>query len=149
MNNIGSGTWSTLIDAGLVSNITDWMSLEHRQLSQISGIGSQRATQLQEAFDLTHQQPFARWLGALGTPPAYRLQPNDSWQTLQQLNPRAWQQRGYSLRNAEILHAFFTHSDLQYIADRLARAGIDGFVSVNPTQNGTPDETPQTNKIAE
>lgn len=128
MNGVGAGSWAMLAKAGLVTQLTHWLTLEPQQLRSLHGMGDARAGQLMAAFNQARQQPFTRWLSAMGAPPALRLSPNDNWHTLSQLNQHGWQQRGYSARSAATLLAFFQHADVRDAAEQLATAGIDGFM---------------------
>lgn len=127
MSGIGKGTWTSLLDAGLIDNLAGWLQLEHTQLLALHGIGQKKADQLLSTFAQARQQSFSRWLTALGVPPALRLLPGDNWQLLQQLDLQGWQQRGYSPHNATALLEFFRHEDIQALAHQLEAAGVQGF----------------------
>ncbi len=127
MGGMGPASWAQLADSGLVTDVSGWLRLDNAQLQALNGVGEKRARQWQERFAQARQQPFARWLAAIGAPPVLRLLPGDNWSTLTRLNAAGWQQRGYSARSAATLHAFFQHPEVQQLAERLAEAGIHGF----------------------
>lgn len=135
MPGIGPASWAMLVDNKLVTDLTDWLELDQTQLAQLDGMGERRAQQWHQAFKQARRQPFVRWLTALGAPPTLRLQPDDHWSQLISLQLSEWQQRGYSMRSATTLHAFFQHPEVQQLAQRLATAGIDGFVSQVPLRD--------------
>lgn len=130
MAGMGQASWAQLVDAGLVTGLVDWMQLSNTELQALNGVGEKRAAQWLQRFTQARQQPFARWLTALGVPPVLRLQSTDNWSTLAGLNPTDWQQRGYSQRSSQVLHSFFQHSEVQQLAKQLAEAGVAGFVEV-------------------
>ena len=138
MAGIGKGTWSLLVDAGLVHSLTNWLSLQTEQLQALHGMGDKRTVHLLSAFHRARGQPGARWITALGAPPALRLLPQDDWSTLAQLDLAGWQQRGYGEASARALLAFFQHPELQDIARQLAAAGIDGFATSGTNQAAAP-----------
>lgn len=127
MHGMGQASWAQLADKGLVTDLSSWLFLDSKQLLELPGIGDKRASQWMNAFDEARQQPFSRWLTAIGTPPVLRLLSGDDWQTLASLELADWQQRGYSASSATRLHEFFQHPAVQQLATRLAKAGVDGF----------------------
>ena len=123
----GGATWRALIDAGLVHGLLDWMDLTPAQLAAVPGIGPARATRLAQAFVRTRGNGFARWLAALGMPPAGRASLPD-WQVLARRDLRAWEgEPGIGPDRAARLQAFFHHPEAQRLARRLHEAGAAGF----------------------
>lgn len=127
MGGMGPASWAQLTDSGLVTDLSGWLRLYSAQLQALNGVGNKRAHLWQERFAQARQQPFSRWLTAIGAPPVLRLLTGDNWSTLASLEQAGWQQRGYSARSAATLHAFFQHPEVQQLAERLAEAGIHGF----------------------
>lgn len=138
MGGMGPASWAQLVDGGLVQEVSAWLRLNTAQLQQLPGVGEKRAAQWLTAFARARQQPFSRWLTALGAPPALRLRTGDDWATLSGLDLGGWQQRGYSARIAGTLHDFFQHTEVQQLAERLAVAGIDGFAKSTPNADIPP-----------
>lgn len=129
MRGVGRGSWTLLAQAGHVRSLTQWLDLDDARLRSVDGIAEQRSRQLLNAFDRARQQPYARWLSALGAPSILRVLPTDNWTNLSRLDLHHWQQRGYSPAGAATLFEFFRQSDIVTIARQLASAGVDGFVS--------------------
>lgn len=127
MKGMGSGTWAILADAGSINSLAGWLELDDEALQSLNGVGKKRAKQLLTIFVQARQQPFGRWLTAIGVPPVLRLLPGDSWPLLAGLDMPGWQRRGYSARSAKTLHDFFQHPEVQLLAAHLAATGIDGF----------------------
>ena len=134
MAGVGKGSWSLLVEAGLLHGLTGWLDLQPDQLRTLHGMGDKRSEQLLLAFQHARRQSLERWLIALGAPPALRLRAGDDWASLARLDPSGWQQRGYGEPAAKTLQAFFQHPELQPIARQLARAGIDGFADSSGQQ---------------
>lgn len=127
MSGVGEGTWQALMDAGAVTDLLGWLSLDRAGLEQVAGIGAIRAQTLQARFDAARQQPFAVWLEALGAPPGSD-RASGNWATLSGYTRRDWASRsGIGSVRAEDLVAFFRAPAVRALADRLAAAGIDGF----------------------
>lgn len=127
MGGMGQASWAQLVDAGLVVGLGDWLQLGSAELQALNGVGEKRAAQWLQRFTQARQQPFSRWLTAIGAPPILRLQAGDHWSRLTALEQSDWQQRGYSARSSESLSSFFKHPDVQQLAEQLAKAGIQGF----------------------
>nr|WP_256574184.1 NAD-dependent DNA ligase LigB [Pseudomonas sp. M30-35] len=128
MPGVGAGTWRKLIQAQHISGLLDWLDLTAEQLQQTAGLAARSATALSQRFNAARQQPFNRWLTALGAPPGLRLQPGDNWQRLAQRDTPAWrQQPGVGKVRARQLKAFFAHPQVINLQEQLHAAGIDGF----------------------
>jgi DNA ligase (NAD+) len=93
----------------------------------VPGIGSARAAHLAQAFARSRGNGFARWLAALGMPPAGRASLPD-WPALSQRDAAAWEgEPGIGPGRAAQLQAFFHHPETQRLARRLHEAGAAGF----------------------
>ncbi|MEZ0199002.1 DNA ligase B, partial [Pseudomonas qingdaonensis] len=64
----GPGTWRRLVEAGLVTSMTDWLQLDAERLQQAPGISRLIAAHLLGSFDEARSRPFDQWLRALGVP---------------------------------------------------------------------------------
>lgn len=125
---IGPGTWQQLLDAGLIHGLLDWLELTVQQLQAVDGLGELRARQLQERFQATRDQPFARWLRALGLPGGWQPRPQDCWESLQQCDRACWQQQpGVGPGRAKQLWQFFHHPDVDKLRQRLQQLNVAGF----------------------
>lgn len=123
--------WQSLIDQGLVDDLLDWMVLTPEQLNGVPGIGNKRAQALYQRFLLARQQPFERWLIALGVP----LSPTQvtgaqaqNWQQMQRIAPEKWQEvAGIGVKRAKQIHSFLQSPAMLGLVNTLAEQGINGF----------------------
>lgn len=127
MGGISQGTWQQLIAAGKLSHLVDWLTLTQAELEQVPGLAQKKAAHVALQFNQALRQPFAAWLRALGVPHELTLLPHDSWQLLSLLSHADWQKRGYSAITAQKIIDFFSHPELQRIAQQLHEQHIDGF----------------------
>ncbi|MCH4813988.1 NAD-dependent DNA ligase LigB [Vreelandella neptunia] len=127
MQGIGEGTWQSLMEAGVVTQLLDWLNVEPRQLRKAYGIGEVTAASLNEQFQVARGQPFASWLSALGAPPGSEAARGD-WDDLASYQREQWQAvPGVGPVRAEALVAFFSHPEVQLMARELQQAGVAGF----------------------
>lgn len=127
MQGIGEGTWQALMDAGVVTQLLDWLNVEPRQLREAYGIGEATAASLTEQFQAARGQPFAVWLSALGVPPGSESVRGD-WYELAGYQREQWQAvPGVGPVRADALVAFFSHPEMQRMAAQLNQAGVAGF----------------------
>ncbi|SDO43865.1 NAD-dependent DNA ligase LigB [Vreelandella arcis] len=127
MQGIGEGTWQALLEAGVVTQLLDWLDVEPRQLQQAYGIGETTADALMEQFKVARGKPFAAWLSALGAPPGSELVRGD-WYDLADYRREQWQAvPGVGPVRADALVAFFSHPEVQRMAHKLEQAGVAGF----------------------
>ncbi|MBB3192002.1 NAD-dependent DNA ligase LigB [Halomonas cerina] len=125
---VGPGTWQSLMDAGLVTGLLDWLTLEAEALEAVPGIGEIRAARLQATFAQAQERPFAAWLEALGPPPGLAPAAIENWASLATRGERRWRaEPGVGPERAGDLVAFFAHPEVQALARRLARVGVAGF----------------------
>ncbi|WP_312936228.1 NAD-dependent DNA ligase LigB [Pseudomonas sp.] len=125
---LGSGTWRQLVEAGTVTGLVDWLTLDAARLRQVPGIGEARAEQLQRSFQAARSRTFTQWLRALGAPPVKGPALGPDWFTLRQRSPEDWQRfSGVGVHKTRQLHAFFENPTVNVLAERLGRLGIDGF----------------------
>lgn len=125
---VGPGTWAALVEAGLVTGLLDWRTLEAPALRRAHGIGEARAAALTAAFAATRAAPFPRWLEALGAPPGIEAALPADWATLAGKGRRDWRALpGVGGDRAAALVDFFAHPEVRALARRLGEAGADGF----------------------
>ncbi|MBX9408090.1 NAD-dependent DNA ligase LigB [Pseudomonas baetica] len=128
MSQVGRGTWEKLLETGRLNNLLDWLTLDGPELANIAGFGERSSVRLMVSFRSARQQPFARWLKALGLPPTGQAQLADSWQALAQRDTAQWQaEPGIGPGRAAQLSAFFRDPQVLALSETLHTAGIDGF----------------------
>jgi DNA ligase (NAD+) len=127
LDGLGAGTWQALIDAGLIHDLLDWMSLTPAQLAAVPGFGPTRANALAQTFASARQRPFARWLRALGMPATGGAELPD-WAALSTRSSSDWQAiDGIGPVRGSRLAVFFARPELRAQAARLHAAGVQGF----------------------
>jgi DNA ligase (NAD+) len=127
LDGVGADTWQALIEAGLVHQLLDWMSLTPAQLASVDGIGGVRAAALAHSFAGARERPFARWLQALGVP-ARVPSGSSSWAALSAREASEWQALdGIGAGRAHQLVEFFASVEVRAQAARLHAAGVQGF----------------------
>ncbi|WP_136247047.1 NAD-dependent DNA ligase LigB [Halomonas borealis] len=128
---LGPGTWRSLIDAGLVEGLLDWLALAPAELERASGIGDIRAQRLATRFGTARQRPFVAWLEALGPPPGWAAGPSNGWAALAGRSEAEWRALpGVGPTRAVDLAAFFDDPEVLTLASRLKEVGIAGFAGV-------------------
>ncbi|HDS0920499.1 TPA: NAD-dependent DNA ligase LigB [Pseudomonas putida] len=124
----GPGTWRRLVEAGLVTSMTDWLHLDAERLQQVPGISSLAAAQLLGSFDQARSRPFDQWLRGIGAPVGKHLQLTGDWPELASRSTGQWQTvPGIGAKRSRQLVDFFAAPEVQAIAARLAKTGIEGF----------------------
>jgi DNA ligase (NAD+) len=138
LHGVSESTWQALIDQGLVRHLLDWLALTPEQLISAPGIGDKRGQSIYRQFQLARQQPFARWLIALGAP----LSPQQavtlkSWHQAQQLPTEAWRtMAGIGAKRARQVVDFLQHPPLLALVNTLETQEIAGFVPEVHPVNG-------------
>ncbi|MBU6960203.1 NAD-dependent DNA ligase LigB [Pseudomonas sp. CVAP len=128
LHHIGPGTWEKLISAGRLKGLLDWLTLDAQELANIDGFGERSSVRLLNSLQSARQQPFSRWLKALGLPPTGEARLADSWQLLAQRDTEQWQtEAGIGPGRAAQLSAFFRDPQVLALSEQLHAAGIDGF----------------------
>ena len=128
LRGVGPGTWHALVEAGLVTGLLDWLSLDERALRRARGIGEVRAGALVATFGAARAAAFARWLQGLGAPPGIEAALPADWATLSGHGHHDWAALpGVGAQRADDLVAFFAHPEVRALAQQLRRAGGDGF----------------------
>ncbi|MGB9096297.1 NAD-dependent DNA ligase LigB [Erwinia sp.] len=117
MSGVSKSSWQLIMQSGQLSHLFSWLTLTSHQLSQIPGIPAAKARQLYHQFNQTRQQPFKRWVKALGVPvpdKALHTLDNDSWQSLLSQKLTDWQRLpDVGERRAGQIVAFLQHPDVQ------------------------------------
>ncbi|MDY7535903.1 NAD-dependent DNA ligase LigB [Pseudomonas sp. Bout1] len=125
---IGRETWNTLIQAGLIGGLLDWLTLDEAELANIDGFGERSSARLLDSLRSARQRPFAQWLMALGVPPTARNNLRGGWQTLAAKDTQAWlAEDGIGPGRAAQLSAFFRDPQVLALSETLRAAGVEGF----------------------
>ena len=125
---IGRETWNSLIQAGQISGLVDWLNLDETELATIDGFGDRSTTRLLASLQTARQRPFAQWLMALGVPPTARNNLVGGWHARAARDTQAWQaEAGIGPGRAAQLSAFFRDPQVVAMSETLRAAGIDGF----------------------
>ncbi|MED5607643.1 NAD-dependent DNA ligase LigB [Pseudomonas sp. JH-2] len=123
LEGVGPGTWRTLLQAGHLEGLLDWLELSAQSLRQVPG-----GEALHGQFRAARQRPFARWLRALGAPQADELPANERWAELAARQAGDWRQLpGIGAVRARQLQAFFADGEVRRLGEQLAAAGVEGF----------------------
>ncbi|SDZ46940.1 NAD-dependent DNA ligase LigB [Pseudomonas sp. NFIX28] len=125
---VGAGTWQKLLDAGLINGLVDWLTLEPAELANITGLGERSIKRLLDSLHSARQQPFHRWLKALGLPPIGNATLENDWAVLAARTTEQWQtQSAIGPGRAAQLSAFFRDPEVLALIEKLRAAGIEGF----------------------
>ncbi|WP_397450393.1 NAD-dependent DNA ligase LigB [Pseudomonas sp. NA-150] len=128
MAGVGPGTWDKLIQAGRINGLLDWMALNVTEVANISGFGERSSAKLLSSFQSARQQPFQRWLKALGLPPTSAIELGNQWAVLASKSLEQWQSEpGIGAGRAAQLVAFFSDPHVQALGDHLRAQEIEGF----------------------
>ncbi len=110
LDGVGRETWRTLVAAGLIEDLLDWLDLDAPTLRQRGGLSSTRAEALARTFAQARGKTFPAWLRALGAPTSHA---------------RDWADV-VSSDEAQV-RRFARHPDVAALAARLRERGVDGF----------------------
>lgn len=125
---VGPGTWKKLIQSGQINSLTDWLTLDASRLVKIAGFGERSSERLLTSFQRARQQPFERWVKAIGLPPTGDAALGHSWQALVARDTDAWRaEPGIGPRRAEQLSAFLQDPNVRAISETLRAAAVPGF----------------------
>lgn len=125
---VGPGTWRTLIQSGRLHNLIDWLTLDAAQLANIDGLGARSIDRLLNSLSNARQQPFERWVKAIGLPPTGDAPLGQSWQALVARDNQAWRAYpGIGAQRAAQITAFLHDPNVQALSESLRAANIDGF----------------------
>jgi len=128
MTGVGPGTWDKLLDAGRIDSLLDWMTLDAAELATIPGFGDRSSAKLLTSFQNARQQPFDRWLKALGLPPTADVELGTQWSALADRTAEQWQnETGIGPGRAAQLSAFFQDPQVLALSEQLRSHGIQGF----------------------
>nr|WP_314425821.1 NAD-dependent DNA ligase LigB [uncultured Erwinia sp.] len=113
---IGRRSWQRLIQAGSLDHLFSWMAVSEERLQAAIGVNRHVAHLFWQQFQLSHRQPFKRWVRALGVPipeSALRTLTDDSWEPLLTRTTEQWQQLpGVGKKLARQISLFLNHPDV-------------------------------------
>jgi DNA ligase (NAD+) len=128
MPGVERGTWLRLLETGSMTHLFGWLTLTPEQIAAATGLSPQRAGQLWHRFNLTRQQPFRRWVDALGVSlprKALMSLPDQQWERLMQRDVKGWQALpGVGEALAKRLVAQFHDARVQALIAFLQQQGI-------------------------
>lgn len=128
LDGVGPGTWERLISANRIDGLLTWMTLDVTQLVNIPGFGDRSGAKLLASLNTARQQPFQRWLKAIGMPPTAGAELGDQWSALAGKTVDQWQaEPGIGPGRAAQLYAFLNDPHVQVLREQLRDHGIDGF----------------------
>ncbi|NBF05406.1 NAD-dependent DNA ligase LigB [Pseudomonas sp. Fl5BN2] len=128
LQNVGRQTWVTLVETGRIKGLLDWLTLDQAELANIAGFGERSSGRLLKNLHSARQQPFERWLKALGLPPSGSADLSGPWQALALKDRQDWQnETGIGAERAAQLTAFFRDPQVLALRATLSDAGIEGF----------------------
>lgn len=128
---IQRSSWQRLMVHDQFTQLFSWLDFSQEELSTIPGITTARAEQLWHSFQFSRQQPFKRWLKALGVPlPATALDAltDDNWSSLRMRTLDEWQGLpGVGLKTAQRIMTVLADSTINELALFLQSQQISGF----------------------
>lgn len=131
IDGLGRAGWQTLHQAHAFTHIFSWMALTPEQLRNTPGVTPSRAAQLWHQFSLVRQQPFKRWVTALGLPlsrAALGALADNHWQEIVARDEQGWQRLpGMGSARAQSMVNAVHHPDISRLAQWLADQKIPGF----------------------
>lgn len=127
----GEVLWRGLMDARQVAHLFSWLALTPEQLQNLPGMAGERGLRLWHQFNLAREQPFIRWVLALGLPipqPARASIAAENWQQLRERDISQWRRLpGVGQERARQLVAFLQNPDIAALAQWLNGQRIPGF----------------------
>jgi DNA ligase (NAD+) len=124
LDGIGAGTWRSLIDAGLVDGIVDWLALTRADLAAVPGLGDARADALADSFAQARQRPFEAWSYALGLPAPGTAR---RWAEVAARDAAAWRADGLTAAQAQRWVEVSGDDEVRVVAGQLHQAAVAGF----------------------
>lgn len=132
ISGLNKAGWQALIDQGLVNNLLDWLALTPEQLNAVPSLGTKRAQALYHQLRLARQQPFERWLIALGVPlSSLQVALLQSWPQVQQMTSAQWQElAGIGGKKARKVQEFLQDPSFLALVKILQQHNVSGFETV-------------------
>jgi len=128
---LGESGWRTLWQAHQFEHLFSWLLLTQAQLQATPGFSSARGLALWHQFNLVREQPFIRWLMALGVPltqASLKAMGDVTWQKLSGRNAKDWQTLpGTGEEKTRKIVAFIYDPGVAGLASWLGQQGVPGF----------------------
>lgn len=128
---LGESGWRTLWQAHHFEHLFSWLLLTKEQLQSTPGFSAARGLALWHRFNQVHEQPFIRWIMALGVPlPQASLKALEdvSWQKMSERSEKAWQALpGTGAEKARQIVAWLHAPEIDVLVRWLAQQHINGF----------------------
>ncbi|HAI7163350.1 TPA: NAD-dependent DNA ligase LigB [Escherichia coli] len=131
LDGIGEAGWRALHQTHRFEHIFSWLLLTPEQLQNTPGIAKSKSAQLWHQFNLARQQPFTRWVIAMGIPltrAALNASDERSWSQLLFSTEQFWQQLpGTGLGRARQVIEWKENAQIKKLGSWLSAQQITGF----------------------
>ena len=131
LDGIGEAGWRALHQTHRFEHIFSWLLLTPEQLQNTPGIAKSKSAQLWHQFNLARQQPFTRWVMAMGIPltrAALNASDERSWSQLLLSTEQFWQQQpGTGSGRARQVIEWKENAQIKKLGSWLAAQQITGF----------------------
>ncbi len=131
LDGIGEAGWRALHQTHRFEHIFSWLLLTPEQLQNTPGIAKSKSAQLWHRFNLARQQPFTRWVMAMGIPltrAALNASDERSWSQLLFSTEQFWQQQpGTGSGRARQVIEWKENAQIKKLGSWLAAQQITGF----------------------
>ncbi|NPM44526.1 NAD-dependent DNA ligase LigB [Escherichia coli] len=131
LDGIGEAGWRALHQTHRFEHIFSWLLLTPEQLQNTPGIAKSKSAQLWHQFNLARQQPFTRWVMAMGIPltrAALNASDERSWSQLLFSTEQFWQQLpGTGSGRASQVIEWKENAQIKKLGSWLAAQQITGF----------------------
>ncbi|HGF3757959.1 TPA: NAD-dependent DNA ligase LigB [Escherichia coli] len=131
LDGIGEAGWRALHQTHRFEHIFSWLLLTPEQLQNTPGIAKSKSAQLWHQFNLARQQPFTRWVMAMGMPltrAALNASDERSWSQLLFSTEQFWQQQpGTGSGRARQVIEWKENAQIKKLGSWLAAQQITGF----------------------
>lgn len=131
LDGIGEAGWRALHQTHRFEHIFSWLLLTPEQLQNTPGIAKSKSAQLWNQFNLARQQPFTRWVMAMGIPltrAALNASDERSWSQLLFSTEQFWQQQpGTGSGRARQVIEWKENAQIKKLGSWLAAQQITGF----------------------
>lgn len=128
---LGESGWRTLWQAHHFEHLFSWLLLTQEQLQSTPGFSAARGLALWHRFNQVHEQPFIRWIMALGVPlsqASLKALEDVSWQKMSERSEKAWQALpGTGAEKARQIVAWLHAPEIDVLVRWLAQQHINGF----------------------
>ncbi len=131
LDGIGEAGWRALHQTHRFEHIFSWLLFTPEQLQNTPGIAKSKSAQLWHQFNLARQQPFTRWVMAMGIPltrAALNASDERSWSQLLFSTEQFWQQQpGTGSGRARQVIEWKENAQIKKLGSWLAAQQITGF----------------------